>query len=248
MDVAVLCDFTNGILWKLHVKYANLKNLLRFFINRHHQEIHRMPRVLERLQWVQRLSDWHVKPSQESGRMLGNVLLCRQAHCRWVWGVLTPSKRKSESEKDQTTSKRDQRINDIHQRKFCFYFHFSSVWMGLCGVLVSKISTRVVVDFLCRTRTRTQILVLCRYYGKGIRIWIWVSGNILCIILCSHRVWNPSPSPNLNPSPAAEMSQEIESVLSKKQKLGRGITVTFVVCTIVPRSWETAYSFSEALG
>ena len=41
-----------------------------------------------------------------------------------------------------------------------------------------------------------------RYYGKGIRIWIWVSGNMFFIIPCSHRVWNPS----LNPSPAVEIT------------------------------------------
>ena len=66
--------------------------------------------------------------------------------------------------------------------------------------------------FHCRTRiriqTRTRIPVLCRYCGKGIQIWIWVSGNMFCMILCSHRAWNPNPSPNLNPSPAVEMSPE----------------------------------------
>ena len=30
--------------------------------------------------------------------------------------------------------------------------------------------------------------------------------NMFCIILCSRRVWNPSPGPNLNPSPAVETS------------------------------------------
>ena len=62
--------------------------------------------------------------------------------------------------------------------------------------------------FHCRTQIRiriwTQIPVPCRYYGKG--IWGGVSGNVFCIILCSYRVWNPNPSPNLNPSPAVEMS------------------------------------------
>ena len=64
--------------------------------------------------------------------------------------------------------------------------------------------------FHCRARiwirNWTQIPVLCRYYGKWIRIWIWVSGNMFCIILCSHKVWNPSLSPNLNPSPAVEIT------------------------------------------
>ena len=32
------------------------------------------------------------------------------------------------------------------------------------------------------------------------------SGNMFCIILCSHRVWHKNPSPNLNPSPAVEMN------------------------------------------
>ena len=68
--------------------------------------------------------------------------------------------------------------------------------------------------FHCLTRirmqTRTQIPVLCRYYGKVIQIWIWVSGNMFCMILCSHRVWNPNPSPNLNPSPAVEMNNKIQ--------------------------------------
>ena len=33
-----------------------------------------------------------------------------------------------------------------------------------------------------------------------------LSGNMFCTILCSHRVWNPNPSPNLNPIPAVEIS------------------------------------------
>ena len=71
-------------------------------------------------------------------------------------------------------------------------------------------SITVLTYFHCRTqiriRTRTQIPVLCRYYGKRIWIWIWVSGNMFCITLCSHRVWNPSLTPNLNLSPAVEIS------------------------------------------
>ena len=55
-----------------------------------------------------------------------------------------------------------------------------------------------------RIRTGTQMPVLCRYYGKGILIWIWVSGNMFCIIPCNHRVWNPNPS--LNRNPAVEIS------------------------------------------
>ena len=32
-------------------------------------------------------------------------------------------------------------------------------------------------------------------FRKGIQIQVRVSGNMFCIILCSHRVWNPSPNP-----------------------------------------------------
>ena len=39
-----------------------------------------------------------------------------------------------------------------------------------------------------------------------LQIWIWVSGNMFCIILCSHRVWNPNRSPNLNA--VVEMSHD----------------------------------------
>ena len=73
--------------------------------------------------------------------------------------------------------------------------------------------------FHCRTRIRirTRIPVLCRIFPlvqirtlipwlKGIRIWVWVSGNMFCITLCSHRVWNPSPSLSLNPTPAVKIS------------------------------------------
>ena len=60
-----------------------------------------------------------------------------------------------------------------------------------------KFFYHVMPDFHCQIRiqiwirTRTQIPVLCRYYGKGIQIW--VSGNMFCIIRCSKgfeiRVW-----------------------------------------------------------
>ena len=43
-------------------------------------------------------------------------------------------------------------------------------------------------------------------FRKGIWIRVWVSGNMFCTILCSHRVWNPSLNPNLNPSLAVEIS------------------------------------------
>ena len=36
-------------------------------------------------------------------------------------------------------------------------------------------------------------------FGKGIQILVQVSANMFCIILCRHRVWNPSPNPDLNP-------------------------------------------------
>ena len=41
-------------------------------------------------------------------------------------------------------------------------------------------------------------------FGTGIQILVPVSGNMFCIILCSHRVCNPSP--NLNPAPVVEIS------------------------------------------
>ena len=37
-------------------------------------------------------------------------------------------------------------------------------------------------------------------FGKGIRIWIWVSGNMFGIILCNHRVWNLAVEINHNGS------------------------------------------------
>ena len=59
-------------------------------------------------------------------------------------------------------------------------------------------------DLHCQIRTRiptrTRIPVLYKYYGKGIRIWIRTNVKSLCIVLCSHRVWNPSPCPNLSPA------------------------------------------------
>ena len=64
-----------------------------------------------------------------------------------------------------------------------------------------------IAHFHCRTRT--QIPVLCRYYGKEIRIWIWVSGNMFCIILCSHRVWNPSLSPGVEMSHYINCQQHV---------------------------------------
>ena len=73
-------------------------------------------------------------------------------------------------------------------------------------------------------RTQIQIPVLFRYYGKRIWIWICVSGNMFCMILCSHRGWNPSP--NLNPSPAVEMSH---------------YTVTVLICSLKEASF-TAFS------
>ena len=44
---------------------------------------------------------------------------------------------------------------------------------------------------------------------------IQVSGKMYCIILCSHRVLNQTPSPNLNPIPAVEIShKEIQKVFT----------------------------------
>ena len=79
----------------------------------------------------------------------------------------------------------------------------------------------VMAYFHCRTRIRTQDRFLY-YAGLSIpkmgTVAIWqrnlnpnlilslCSGNMFCIILSNHRVWNPSPSLNLNPSPAVEIS------------------------------------------
>ena len=73
-----------------------------------------------------------------------------------------------------------------------------------------QLQRKIMGYFHCQTwiriRTRTQIPVLCRYYRKGDRIWIWVNKSMFCIIPCDHRVWNPNPSPNLNPSSTMEIS------------------------------------------
>ena len=37
---------------------------------------------------------------------------------------------------------------------------------------------------------------------------------MFCIILCSHRVWNPNPSLNLNSSPAGEISHKCEQSIT----------------------------------
>ena len=101
-----------------------------------------------------------------------------------------------------TYPKMDMYILPKHQ----MFTHTANMYVQVGGD--KSIFVCFMVHFHCRTQiriqTRTQILVLCRYYGKGIRIWIWVSGNMFCIILCSYRVWNPNRSPN--PSPAGEMS------------------------------------------
>ena len=43
-------------------------------------------------------------------------------------------------------------------------------------------------------------------FGEGIQILVEVSGNMFCLILCSHGVWSPSPSPSMNLSPAMEIN------------------------------------------
>ena len=89
-----------------------------------------------------------------------------------------------------------------------------------------QIRTRTRIPVICRIFPLVQILIpwwnrmkICSWdrdlslkwikypFGKGIQIWIWASGNMFCIILCSHRVWNPSQS--LNPSPEVEISHNI---------------------------------------
>ena len=37
---------------------------------------------------------------------------------------------------------------------------------------------------------------------------------MFCVILCSHRVWSRSLSPNLNPSPAVEISHKLSTDLN----------------------------------
>ena len=91
------------------------------------------------------------------------------------------------------------------------YFHCQTrIW----------IRTRIPVVYSILPLVRTLIPWLkCMQQGWGSvpkmgTVTIWErdlnlsphSGNIFCIILCSHRYWNPSPSPNLNPSPAVEIS------------------------------------------
>ena len=87
------------------------------------------------------------------------------------------------------------------------YLHLRKEFSLLCSI-----HFLVMTYFHCRTgiqiRTRTQIPVLYKYYGKGIQFWIRVSGNIFCIIPHSHRVWNLSPSRNLNPNRTVEISHK----------------------------------------
>ena len=83
-------------------------------------------------------------------------------------------------------------------------------------------------------QTQTQIPVQCWYYGKGIKIWIWVSGNMFCIILCGHRVWNRNLSLNRNPSLAVEISYKKYILLCCKltvsiQKIHRGEILKYFI-------------------
>ena len=64
----------------------------------------------------------------------------------------------------------------------------------------------VMANLHCRIRTgipaQTQIPALYEYYEKGIRVRIQTNVKSFCKVLCSHRVWNLSPSPNPSLSPA----------------------------------------------
>ena len=48
----------------------------------------------------------------------------------FIKGLSTPSESSSESEKVQTTSKKDQRMNKKHQETLRFRFRFLVVWIG----------------------------------------------------------------------------------------------------------------------
>ena len=52
--------------------------------------------------------------------------------------------------------------------------------------------------------------MLCHFLGGGGHFYICM----FCIILCSHRVWNPNPSLNLNLSPAVEISHKCEQSIT----------------------------------
>ena len=75
----------------------------------------------------------------------------------------------------------------------CRYFEAASQELKL-HTLVADLHCRI----LTRIPARTRIPVLCKYYGKGIRVWIRTNMKSFCTVLCSHRVWSPNP----NPSPA----------------------------------------------
>ena len=73
----------------------------------------------------------------------------------------------------------------------------------LSGFIVNVMTT--MAYFHCQTRIRTRDTDSCTMQILWER-----DPKMFCIILCSHRVCNPNPSPNLKPSPAVEMSHDNE--------------------------------------
>ena len=63
------------------------------------------------------------------------------------------------------------------------------------------------------------------------------SGNMSCIILCSHRVWNPSTSLNLNPSPALEISHKTHVL---PDQVCPESSITRTVCGVI--CWKNSSS------
>ena len=63
--------------------------------------------------------------------------------------------------------------------------------------------------------------------------------NMFCIIPCSHRVWNLSPSPNLNPSPAVEISRQYPYRYLKSLFLNFGVTC----CSFCAATFTLVYNY-----
>ena len=100
------------------------------------------------------------------------------------------------------------------------------------GVWVSVIN-----DLHCRIRTGiptwTRIPVLYKYYGKRIRVWIWTNVKSFCTVVCNHRVWNPSLSPNLNPSAAVEINHDKDLLPAPATPAGDAFLECILVSTEV---------------
>ena len=111
-------------------------------------------------------------------------------------GLFTPSKSQRESEKDQRTIGRDQKIKRQMSKKiFAFAWcgralrlHWTRFWWLL---YMAGDGFRYGLGFLSYTEigSRNPSPSLC-------------NGNMFCIVQCSHWVWNPNPNPYLSPSPS----------------------------------------------